>query len=74
MATPYDLEQLEQMIANARHCEEVRAQERKAAIAEMMRPMTAEEERVALELVEQAKESMRLRRLYRKRRREEKKN
>jgi hypothetical protein len=69
MANSDDLERLEQMIAVARHCEEVRAQERKAAIAEMMQPRTytPEEERAALEMVERAKESMRLRRQKRQR-------
>ena len=59
--TPSELEELEAMIAQAKHNEEARSLERKAAIAEMMRPMTAEEEQEAMKIVESAKESMRLR-------------
>jgi hypothetical protein len=56
------------MIAYAKQMEEARSKERKAAIAEMMRPMTQEEEREALLLVERARENMRVRLQRQKRR------
>jgi hypothetical protein len=65
---PCELEKLEAMVAYARQMEEIRSIERKAAIAEMMRPMTQEEEREALLIVERAKENMRVRLQRRKRR------
>ena len=66
MATPYELDILEQMIAHARHLEHMRALERKAAIAEITRP----EELAALEMVERAKEDVNSRVNSRKRLRE----
>ena len=65
---PCELEKLEAMVAHAKQMEEIRSLERKAAIAEMMRPITQEEEQEALLIVERAKENMRLRRQHRKRR------
>jgi hypothetical protein len=47
--------------------EEARSKERKAAAAEMMRPMTQQEEREALLIVERARENMRVRLQRRKR-------
>ena len=56
--TLLDLEELEAMVAYAKQMGEIRSLERKAAIAEMMRPMTAEELKSAEEIVQRAKENM----------------
>ena len=56
--TLLDREELEAMVAYAKQMEEIRSLERKAAIAEMMRPMTAEELKSAEEIVQRAKENM----------------
>jgi len=68
MSDSCELENLEAMIAYAKQMEEARAKEREAAIAEIMRPMTQEEEREALLLVERARENMRVRLQRQKRR------
>ena len=62
---PCELEKLEAMVAHAKQMEEIRSLERKAAIAEMMRPMTQEEEQEALLIVERAKENMKARKRWR---------
>jgi hypothetical protein len=68
MSDSCELEKLEAMVAYAKQMEEARSKERKATIAEMMRPMTQEEEREALLLVERARENMRVRLQRQKRR------
>ena len=69
MATIYELERLEQMIKEALEFERARAAERKAAMAEITRPYTAEEHQAAMNMVVQANEAMRLSNLSRNRRR-----
>ena len=59
--TLLNLENLEAMVAYAKQMEEIRSLERKAAIAEMMRPMTAEELKSAEQIVQRAKENMQAR-------------
>jgi len=56
-----NLENLEAMVAYAKQMEEIRSLERKAAIAEMMLPMTAEELKSAEQIVQRAKENMQAR-------------
>ena len=56
-----NLENLEAMVAYAKQMEEIRSLERKAAIADMMLPMTAEELKSAEQIVQRAKENMQAR-------------
>ena len=74
MESASELEQLEKMVANAAENQRLRELESKAAAAVSTRPWTKEDEQAAIELVEMAKESMRLRSLERKRRELRKKN
>jgi hypothetical protein len=69
--TLLNLENLEAMVAYAKQMEEIRSLERKAAIAEMMLPMTAEELKSAEQIVQRAKENMAARKRQKRQQRQQ---